>query len=91
MGLTANWSYPTSVRFGAGRISEIGGACMAAGIKRPLLVTDRGLAAMEITSRTLDILEGDGLGRARGMVGLVAGAPVAAVAVEGEARAQQRG
>jgi 4-hydroxybutyrate dehydrogenase len=64
MGLTANWSYPTSVRFGAGRISEIGGACMAAGIKRPLLVTDRGLAAMEITSRTLDILEGEGLGRA---------------------------
>ena len=64
MGLTANWSYPTSVRFGAGRISEIGGACMAAGIKRPLLVTDRGLAAMEITSRTLDILEAEGLGRA---------------------------
>ena len=64
MGLTANWSYPTAVRFGAGRISEIGGACMAAGIKRPLLVTDRGLASMEITSRTLDILEGEGLGRA---------------------------
>jgi alcohol dehydrogenase class IV len=64
MGLTANWSYPTPVRFGAGRISEIGGACMAAGIKRPLLVTDRGLASMEITSRTLDILEGEGLGRA---------------------------
>ena len=64
MGLTANWSYPTAVRFGAGRISEIGGACMAAGIRRPLLVTDRGLASMEITSRTLDILESEGLGRA---------------------------
>lgn len=64
MTLTANWSYPTAIRFGAGRISEIGGACMAAGITKPLLVTDRGLAEMEITTRTLDLLEAEGLGRA---------------------------
>ncbi|NNE79769.1 MAG: iron-containing alcohol dehydrogenase [Silicimonas sp.] len=64
MTLTGNWSYPTAVRFGAGRISEIGGACMAAGITKPLLVTDRGLAEMEITTRTLDLLEAEGLGRA---------------------------
>ena len=61
---TANWSYPTSIRFGAGRIAEIGEACKAAGIARPLLVTDRGLAGMEITQRTLDLMEGAGLGRA---------------------------
>ncbi|MDJ0820941.1 MAG: iron-containing alcohol dehydrogenase [Paracoccaceae bacterium] len=64
MTLTANWSYPTTIRFGAGRISEIGDACMAAGINRPLLVTDRGLADMQITRRTLDLLEAQGLGRA---------------------------
>ncbi|MXQ06453.1 iron-containing alcohol dehydrogenase [Alphaproteobacteria bacterium GH1-50] len=64
MGLTGNWSYPTSVRFGAGRISEIVEACMAAGITKPLLVTDRGLAGMEITARTLDLVEAGGLGRA---------------------------
>ncbi len=64
MMLTGNWSYPTAIRFGAGRIAEIGGACMAAGIRRPLLVTDRGLAEMDITHRTLDILEAEGLGRA---------------------------
>ncbi|APE42516.1 alcohol dehydrogenase [Sulfitobacter alexandrii] len=64
MTLTANWSYPTAVRFGAGRISEIAEACIAAGIQNPLLVTDRGLAAMEITTRTLDLLEAAGLGRA---------------------------
>ncbi|MEO9576714.1 MAG: iron-containing alcohol dehydrogenase [Tateyamaria sp.] len=64
MSLIANWSYPTAVRFGAGRISEIGDACVAAGIKNPLLITDRGLAEMEITSRTLDLLEAAGLGRA---------------------------
>lgn len=64
MTLTANWSYPTSIRFGAGRISEIAEACLAAGIKKPLLVTDRGLGDMEITARTLDLLEAAGLGRA---------------------------
>lgn len=62
MTLKANWSYPTSVRFGAGRISEIADACKAAGITRPLLVTDRGLASMEITTRTLDLLKAAGLG-----------------------------
>jgi 4-hydroxybutyrate dehydrogenase len=64
MSLVANWSYPTAIRLGAGRISEIAEACAAAGIKKPLLVTDRGLATMEITTRTLDLLAAAGLGRA---------------------------
>ncbi|MEL6426607.1 MAG: iron-containing alcohol dehydrogenase, partial [Pseudomonadota bacterium] len=63
MSLTGNWSYPTSVRFGAGRISEIADACRIAGIEKPLLVTDKGLASMEITIRTLDLLDAAGLGR----------------------------
>lgn len=61
---TANWSYPTAIRFGAGRIVELPEACAAAGVKRPLLVTDRGLAPLPITARALDILEAAGLGRA---------------------------
>jgi 4-hydroxybutyrate dehydrogenase len=64
MNLTANWSYPTAIRFGAGRIAEIGDACQSAGISKPLLVTDRGLKSMEITTRTLDLIEKAGLGRA---------------------------
>lgn len=64
MTLTANWSYPTAIRFGAGRISEIADACKAAGITKPLLVTDKGLANMQITTGTLDLLEATGLGRA---------------------------
>ncbi len=64
MTLTANWSYPTAVRFGAGRIKELPEACAAAGMKRPLLVTDRGLADLPITRDTLDILDSAGLGRA---------------------------
>jgi alcohol dehydrogenase class IV len=64
MSITANWSYPTAIRFGAGRISEIADACSVARIKKPLLVTDRGLATMAITTRTLDLMEAAGLGRA---------------------------
>jgi 4-hydroxybutyrate dehydrogenase len=64
MRLTGNWSYPTAIRFGAGRLAELPEACRAAGIARPLLVTDRGLAKLEITARALDLLEAEGLGRA---------------------------
>ena len=64
MTINANWSYPTAIRFGAGRISEIADACFVAGIKKPLLVTDRGLAGMEITQKTLNLLDDAGLGRA---------------------------
>jgi len=64
MELTNNWSYPTAMRFGAGRIAEIAHACAAAGIGRPLLVTDKGLASLDITTYTLDLMEAAGLGRA---------------------------
>ena len=64
MPLTGNWSYPTNIRFGAGRISEIADACAATGIERPLLVTDRGLANLPITTNTLALLEQAGLGGA---------------------------
>lgn len=63
MNLTGNWSYPTSVKFGAGRIKELPAACAQAGITRPLLVTDKGLANLPITAQVLDIMEGAGLGR----------------------------
>lgn len=63
MTLTGNWSYPTSIRFGAGRIKELADACSAAGMQKPLLVTDRGLAEMDITRNTLDLMEEAGLGR----------------------------
>ncbi len=64
MKLVANWSYPTTIRFGAGRISELAEACAAAGIKKPLLVTDKGLAGLPVTQSTLDLMEAAGLGRA---------------------------
>ena len=63
MTLTANWSYPTAIRFGAGRIGEIADACAATGMKKPLLVTDKMLASLPITMATLDLMEAGGLGR----------------------------
>ncbi len=64
MNLTGNFSYPTSIRFGAGRMAEIADACAAAGMGRPLLVTDKGLANLDITQYALDLMEAAGLGRA---------------------------
>lgn len=63
MTVTANWSYPTAIRFGAGRITEIADACAVAGINKPLLVTDKMLASLPITTATLDLMEAAGLGR----------------------------
>lgn len=63
MSLTGNWSYPTSIRFGAGRIAEIADACQQAGITKPLLVTDKGLAHMGITTNALNLLDEAELGR----------------------------
>jgi len=64
MTLTGNWSYPTAIRFGSGRIKELGEACAAAGITRPLLVTDRGLADLPITRNAREIMAAAGLGDA---------------------------
>ena len=64
MTLIGNWSYPTQIKFGAGRIREIADACNQANIKRPLLITDKGLSNLPITSRTLQLMKEAGLGDA---------------------------
>jgi alcohol dehydrogenase class IV len=61
MKLAADWNYPTSVRFGAGRITELGAAVKAAGLRRPLLVTDPTLARLPMIAQALQILEADGV------------------------------
>lgn len=59
-----NWSYPTAIKFGVGRISELAGHCMASGITNPLLVTDRALASLPITAEAVAVLKAAGLGEA---------------------------
>ena len=64
LNISANWSYPNAFKLGRGRIKELADACKSLGMKKPLLVTDRGLASMAITKTALDVLEEAGLGRA---------------------------
>ncbi|MDF2142269.1 iron-containing alcohol dehydrogenase [Paenirhodobacter sp. CAU 1674] len=59
-----NWSYPTAIKFGVGRVVELADHCRAVGMTKPLLVTDKALAALPITAQALDILDAAGLGRA---------------------------
>ncbi len=58
----SNWNYPTAIRFGAGRISELAEQCRQHGILRPLLVTDAGLANAGITQASLAALRSAQLG-----------------------------
>jgi alcohol dehydrogenase class IV len=61
---SVNWSYPTAIKFGPGRVRELADHTRAAGIARPLFVTDRALAGLPITAAALDVLDAAGLGRA---------------------------
>lgn len=47
----ADWNYPTAIRFGAGRVAELGEACRTLGIARPLLVTDPALAKLPMAAQ----------------------------------------
>ncbi len=58
---TANWNYPTAIRFGAGRVRELPEALAALGAKRPLLVTDEGLASAAMITDTLADCRENGL------------------------------
>lgn len=59
--LHGNWNYPTSVKFGAGRIRELPDVLKAAGIKRPLLVTDPGLAKLPMVTSAVRANEAAGV------------------------------
>jgi len=58
---SANWSFPTAIRFGVGRIAELPAACRTLGMTRPLFVTDAGLAELDITADTIALCRADGL------------------------------
>lgn len=56
-----NWNYPTAIRVGIGRITELPEACRALGMRAPLLVTDPGLAALSMLDKALLQCRDDGL------------------------------
>lgn len=51
---SANWNYPTAVKVGAGRIRELPQWCVSLGMRRPLLITDPGLAALPVVRNVLE-------------------------------------
>lgn len=61
MQLKGNWNYPTSIRFGAGRIRELPDVCRSLGMSRPLLVTDPGLAKLPMVSDVIELCSDAGM------------------------------
>ena len=59
--LVANWSYPTTVWFGAGRISALGKAVKQVSLQNPLFVTDRNLVSLPFTQKVRDLLPNSGI------------------------------
>ena len=56
-----NWNYPTTMWVGQNRIKDLGNACKNLNIKKPLLVTDQGLARSEIILSTVNDLNDEGI------------------------------
>ncbi|MCZ6471232.1 MAG: iron-containing alcohol dehydrogenase [Gammaproteobacteria bacterium] len=48
--MNAHWNYPTAMRVGAGRISELADVCRDLKMNAPLLVTDPGLAGLPMVA-----------------------------------------
>ena len=53
----SNWNYPTTVWAGEGRSTELSDACLIAKIKNPLFVTDKDLATIPMTIKTINNLK----------------------------------
>jgi alcohol dehydrogenase class IV len=60
----ANWNYPTTIWFGAGRIEELPQACAQAGMHNPLVVTDPGLVELPPVVSSMNILRSAGISAA---------------------------
>jgi len=58
---TANWNYPTNVKLGAGRITELAGLCRMLGMRAPLLITDPGISVLPMLQQTVRDVQAAGL------------------------------
>lgn len=56
-----NWSYPTAIHLGEGRLLELADHCHNQNMKRPLLVTDAGLVNLPLIGTAKDILVSAGI------------------------------
>ena len=58
--MKSNWNYPTTIWVGKNRVKDLGIACRTLNIKKPLLVTDTGLAKSNIIIDVLNNLKEEG-------------------------------
>ena len=56
-----NWSFPTSIRYGPGRVKELFEICSQNGIKRPLIITDNGSKDLGFIKNIYDNLQNKNL------------------------------
>jgi len=56
MDLKGSWNYPTTVRFGAGRVGELPDAVKTAKMRNPLFVTDPVLAKLPMTQQAMALV-----------------------------------
>ena len=56
-----DWSLPIPIAYGPGRVGQMAEFCRGAGMRKPLLVTDKGSEALPIIGRVLDALDQGGL------------------------------
>lgn len=61
MRIRGDWNYPTTIKAGAGRVSELAQHCRAVGMQRPLVVTDPGFAALPIVGELRERLRAEGI------------------------------
>lgn len=59
--LQGNWNFPTSIRFGVGKINELSELCKKGNILRPLLVTDSGLVKLPFVNEIVEQLQSNDL------------------------------
>ena len=55
--MNSNWNYPTTVWIGENRIKDLSEACLLAKIMNPLFVTDKDLATLSMTVKTIKNLK----------------------------------
>lgn len=49
----ANRDFPVPIKYGPGRIAELGVLCAAAGCRKPLIVTDRATVKLPFVARLI--------------------------------------
>ncbi len=58
----ANWDFPVPVKYGPGRLAEVGALCAGPGCRNPLIVTDRATAKLPFVEALRGHLMAAGLG-----------------------------